>query len=1565
MSIPSLRKSKISRFVPMMSNDEVIKQLLTPVNNNDPKKQTAKALNSRLFSESNLEEIKTIVSQTNFDKPKFQSVLNNLVSSVLVTTFHSLSIDISFTSEIIQHICQEVRTEIKRNEISLGIKNDNNKIKSLQIVILNQIGEYVKIIHEDYKISLNKEIVENKPPTDNEYTYLSDTNFCIKKYHNIKKENKSKLYHHKSQFGLLGHTTKKNKKKLKEPALNEEIVVPRNGLPKRSTVFNTAEIINYKLKKQSDQTDSDISKFLNQVDDSGKLKIRDDKSCSVSFMMMNNPRMRVGTKNSLELSTFLNSLSTIELSKCLPYLDVKFILPRNIETKSEKIFQTSSITQFLDGTPISASDALTSPFYKTLSTNFVRDAGNNRLQRAVETNLSAFTMPQTINNFDELYVGHLSSYAKGEKGNTINHSLFKRNNTIHDYTKPFLTIKSFNIDVAPTQGLMSFKTGRLSLVLHDKSRMSEVAPFIKPDLFGSFGAEIAIQYGWSHMDAIKNPKPSDKVNYFAQFLEENKIYEKYIITNSSYNIDKNGQVNIDLAIAMKGPVSIRAINFESNTPQKIDKDYLDGLSTRLKDQEEELIQESNKSIEKNTLSRITSVRPSDFFENIADAIVKEFSHNSDPKKNARPMRTVDAVREANSTAQRKKIRNAKNDQQKIAEIGKFFNAIFKNKNYYVKIKTESNEDIDLADVTAENFNPTDLTNYRRMFVRLYSRTVRLANNAQSKVSGERKKLTEEIEGLLQKLTDGLSIEDPFFDLENIHNVEQISNDKLKTIKTNKNDGIEKPKYDLSKPQGKESVLIYPSSIKGTDSFDGGSHSSLTDYVSLGNIILAVLGSHLAFTRGYDEIQIVSYTLNNNAGLAMNKNVASLLINKEELTSFLFDLFKNGAQYTLESLLTQIIKKFIVTRYCVNYGMRDFYKIDSNSQVSVKDEKKKPDELKKDIDERLEKIHNLMYKGSDDDSFLTEIKFVMPKIKLLFDTITTKRSGGNDTILRISLFDRNDNPFNSINSIMNKVYDRGIQDAVRDINKRLIELKALKKKEAEYSKQKQKFNDENKKLIQKLIDAKFLKYEDGQYVILGRPDNAFSTLKEQLKSFMPAINYGSSNSAVIDASISTINEAKLNTVYMTRPDRNDNTVKTRVRYKQDLPLRILPSQANITMFGCPFVNFAQYIFLDFETNTTIDNQYAVTGIKHEMTPGKFTTSLTLAYGDAFGKYETVVDTLTRTVNEDADRKRTKSKKNLQDAFYYDDEKNKNNISKLGIDQKGKTIDRITDVNLKSLGDGFQLQIKYPKLGEAYLNVHDVRVVNKQENFQPFYRLDHLMSNDKLFINLHDLILCLPVDLTSRKKEIYIDIKDKVFANYKINYFPKLSILKFIELFKNNNKIFKETEDPEKFFEWFVNNNMDFFKVAIKLYITPILKITVPEAKNYKELFINKEGKSGGIDFRFVNYSDCGSEIREKIIRSYRDELNLKFKTEINIKHEKTKKEAAANNRKNRSKRPRPKREKAYKYAINSVKFDLNSTDFILTIKGKNIHKKEFQKKLDLKKVLEDFSQFNTFVIEQKD
>jgi hypothetical protein len=56
-----------------------------------------------------------------------------------------------------------------------------------------------------------------------------------------------------------------------------------------------------------------------------------------------------------------------------------------------------------------------------------------------------------------------------------------------------------------------------------------------------------------------------------------------------------------------------------------------------------------------------------------------------------------------------------------------------------------------------------------------------------------------------------------------------------------------------------------------------------------------------------------------------------------------------------------------------------------------------------------------------------------------------------------------------------------------------------------------------------------------------------------------------------------------------------------------------------MIGCPMINFGQMIFFDFNTNTSVDNAYIVTGIKHSISPGKFETDLTLTLADCYAKF----------------------------------------------------------------------------------------------------------------------------------------------------------------------------------------------------------------------------------------------------------------------------------------------------------------------------------------------------------
>ncbi len=69
----------------------------------------------------------------------------------------------------------------------------------------------------------------------------------------------------------------------------------------------------------------------------------------------------------------------------------------------------------------------------------------------------------------------------------------------------------------------------------------------------------------------------------------------------------------------------------------------------------------------------------------------------------------------------------------------------------------------------------------------------------------------------------------------------------------------------------------------------------------------------------------------------------------------------------------------------------------------------------------------------------------------------------------------------------------------------------------------------------------------------------------------------------------------------------------------LPLRVVPASMTITTFGCPLLTYGQQFFIDFNTGTTIDNMYLVTGLTHTITPGKFESNLTLTFYDAYGKF----------------------------------------------------------------------------------------------------------------------------------------------------------------------------------------------------------------------------------------------------------------------------------------------------------------------------------------------------------
>ena len=70
----------------------------------------------------------------------------------------------------------------------------------------------------------------------------------------------------------------------------------------------------------------------------------------------------------------------------------------------------------------------------------------------------------------------------------------------------------------------------------------------------------------------------------------------------------------------------------------------------------------------------------------------------------------------------------------------------------------------------------------------------------------------------------------------------------------------------------------------------------------------------------------------------------------------------------------------------------------------------------------------------------------------------------------------------------------------------------------------------------------------------------------------------------------------------------------------------PATLSITTFGCPTLNLAQKYFVDYATNTTLDNYYNVVSVSHKIDATGYTTSAELKPANAYGSYANIEDRL---------------------------------------------------------------------------------------------------------------------------------------------------------------------------------------------------------------------------------------------------------------------------------------------------------------------------------------------------
>jgi hypothetical protein len=232
-----------------------------------------------------------------------------------------------------------------------------------------------------------------------------------------------------------------------------------------------------------------------------------------------NPYLGPMTRDTGAIEVFANAMPTIELSKCVPYLSIDVISLY----KTEKTAPPMSLIGFLNPSGLSSVDISMINGQKEKVSSEQMNLGDG-----YRAGMELFLMPQTLSSI-------------GNNG--------ERFVPVIDNMRPLMSLKNLSMSTKMQGGTILFTSGRLELVLHDRSRLRDIAPFVRLDLYGTTFLDIS--YGWSHPNGDINSN-----NSFGKFLNSLKVERRYRISNSTFAFEEGGQVNITLSIQTVGSIDL-------------------------------------------------------------------------------------------------------------------------------------------------------------------------------------------------------------------------------------------------------------------------------------------------------------------------------------------------------------------------------------------------------------------------------------------------------------------------------------------------------------------------------------------------------------------------------------------------------------------------------------------------------------------------------------------------------------------------------------------------------------------------------------------------------------------------------------------------------------------------------------------------------------------------------------------------------------------------------------------------------------------------------------------------
>tara|TARA_R110001592_G_scaffold63875_3_gene196031 strand:- start:1803 stop:5456 length:3654 start_codon:yes stop_codon:yes gene_type:complete len=921
-------------------------------------------------------------------------------------------------------------------------------------------------------------------------------------------------------------------------------------------------------------------------------------SPSLGALVVQHPKASNAAKGKDHLPIFFNAIPAIEMSRCVPYIDVR-VLSENykIDSNGDKTAPNSlnsvAYMRFIKKDKngyFSLDDSVGFGNLNPVSKSVKLDE-SEALKNIDVSYMDIFTTPQTFSNANINNSNSSDKYL--DQLNNIN------SDPILEPIMPFLSLESVNISITGAgYGIMSSKKGSLKLTLHDRSRLKDLAPLVSSSQFAT--TRILIEYGWNHPEG--GPGSDNIIGKYLNALKDRSVYQ---VVKCDYDFSDGGAVGINIGLAAYGFRQTERVHCGAGPeiPLNVFSEYFESVS-------EDLIRNNQLKNGKN--------------KEKAKEVRQKIKLNDRAARSTNNSLSWGAYREIMGEL-RKGGKGTTKSLQYIFELETITDS-------EEKIKRKDQILDELIDEFFDTGDDTGILTFQRL------------ENAGLFQENTKEAMLQRLYGKI-KAFDDPRIPDPF-----INSLVYGSAALTEVLSVA---GLENNTSEQQKDSACHGAMA---------------SENFSKYVTLGKAISNLVAFPLAATCLYDEVQIIFYPLNHHSGGGRIHTTASFPIPIKRIREEVQDAVKTSSNISIKRMFS-ILERIVKDRNLPAYGIADvftngdgdnFNDLDENDQLEIvlenccgsESEYKLTFDTNDDTDKSIKghydsNIKNQSYPNSKslkEGAFSTKNGGLLRK--RLNQLLLEYKKGRNQKIVK-DLSDRlkdiykDDglaNEFPGLDKFVrpNITMDFEVVDAIRALDAgeepgygaRLIN-QIIPGKNTDNGLY------ENKSILRVHIYDEETVMSPAEHTLLstmtegvtGKPITGtnskesiieiskklnFNQAKQYIKRTYPTIIYGSAGSTVRNLSISANTSGQMANILMVESYGNLKQaqvggINSETSFES---VTMFPNTVSCTLMGMPMIGRGNTIFIDFGTNTSLDNIYTVKNVTHTIRAGDFSTTLEL-------------------------------------------------------------------------------------------------------------------------------------------------------------------------------------------------------------------------------------------------------------------------------------------------------------------------------------------------------------------